>query len=178
VPRHSVAGFFDEFNGSLLFEKTGSMIVPGMWISSAAGLVLQCHLHLMSPALCHNIALEDRAVTLQHDMRRITISHLHSQLEHGFPRLDRERVDDQRGLQPSNAHRNDHFPNGRGASNSQGCCEPASAAILLKQPTCPTFRKSPWRYSPFVMNPRMRGRSPQLQLVRLLLRQESWIRLN
>ena len=54
------------------------MVVPGMWVSSAAGLVLQCHLHLMSPALCHNIAREDRTVTLQHDVRRITIRHLDS----------------------------------------------------------------------------------------------------
>ena len=78
VPRHSVAGFSDKFTDWLLLEKTGSMIMPGMWISSAAGLVFQCHLHLMSPALCHNIAGEDRAVTLEYDVRRIAISHLHS----------------------------------------------------------------------------------------------------
>lgn len=104
----------------------------------------------------------------RHNAHRHTIRRVHmarGQRDHGFRRFDRERVDDQRGLQQSNAHKEDQIRNGHGASNSQGCCEPASAAILLKQPTCPTSCKTPGRYSSPLMNPRMRGCSPQLQLL-------------
>ena len=50
-----------------------SMIVPGMWISSAAGLVLQCHLHLMRATKCNDIAGKDRTVIGDYDMRGIPI---------------------------------------------------------------------------------------------------------
>jgi hypothetical protein len=104
----------------------------------------------------------------RHSVNRHTIRRVHmagEQLDHYCRDVDRERVDDQRVIQLSNAHREDQIRNARGASNSQGCCEPASAAILLKQPICPTSCKTPWRYSSPMMNRRMRSCSPQLQLL-------------
>ena len=120
---------------------------------------------------------QDRHNAHRHMIHRVHMAQ--GQPDHVCYGIERERHvasghDDSACASTSHARRQDRIRNGRGASNSQGCCEPASAAMLLKQPIWPTSRKTPWRYSSPMMNPRMRGSSPQLQLLLdILLRQES-----
>ena len=101
------------------------------------------------PTTCSEPAhRQDRRSKHRHTIRRV--QKVLGQLDHGFRRVDRERVDGQRVFQTSNAHREDHIRNGRGASNSQGCCEPASSAMSPKKSPSPTFCITPEQTRHFI----------------------------